>query len=395
MSVLNQLGANVVNSKLSNTYGYSNHFQNNQRRESYLSSFSGYGYDPYPQFQNIGSQSKNISSFSNISNNNQSRPLNSNNYDYRHSYYGATGNLPLVGMPVTSVDNKSSSLSSSKDQPQAKTVKFLNQDGSKASPDGKYKLNIKPASTSNVKSNDEVLNTLNSNNNIINILSPASVQSQTSVINKHNDFNTEKNNTVRSIIKSNKSVLNDTNKALSKSVVSAEPRFDRYTPRLDTNREIWENTADFAKQMITQRREKLLQERELLNHTNIKGNSLRPRNDISSLYSYQNLNQNKNIISHKAFNQQMMDPIYYPLEMPLQGEPVKFPNIDYGQVATEDGVIHSKKNNQSGFKKEDALALMAFLLESGDFELGVDFENLTNPKPLVDKSKKDIKGCCI
>ncbi len=43
-------------------------------------------------------------------------------------------------------------------------------------------------------------------------------------------------------------------------------------------------------------------------------------------------------------------------------------------------------------KKEDSLALLAFLLEYGDFELGVDFQDILKPKPRVNKELHDIKG---
>lgn len=155
----------------------------------------------------------------------------------------------------------------------------------------------------------------------------------------------------------------------------------------------WERNISITKKFINNRRDRLLADKDLLNHMSIKGGQSKPRNDISSLYTYQNLSQNRNLLQNKYYNYQMMEPIHYPLEMPIKGEKIKFPNIDYGQVASEDGVIHQKKQTSQGMKKEDSLALLAFLLEYGDFELGVeDFKDILHPKPRVNKEKKDIKG---
>lgn len=259
-----------------------------------------------------------------------------------------------------------------------------------------------PISTHNVimsektsnNSKNLIVNNLNKieDTNKYNNLNNVSSNKIYNINNNTSSANNLSNNELESYINTNNnatSFKNKSNNILNTNAIINNS--DKYTPRLKTNKDKWEDTLNDAKRMINYRREKLLQEKDMLSHVHIKGSSLRPKNDIASLYSYNNLNMNRNLISHKNYNYQMMDPIYYPLEVPVQGEQIKFPNVDFGQVATEDGVIHSKKHNKGGLKKEDALALLAFLLESGDFELGVEGQEFLNNSN-KHKELKDIKG---
>lgn len=155
----------------------------------------------------------------------------------------------------------------------------------------------------------------------------------------------------------------------------------------------WEDNVNLAYNQIKKRHEKLLHEKELITGMRVSfpENPLNKRkNDISSLYTYQNLNQNRQTLADRNYNYNMMEPIYYPLENPVKGEPIKMPKWDMGQVATNCGRIHNECKKKKGFmdSKEEQLLLLAYLLKSGDFDL--NFDSLATGGTLPQK-RKDIR----
>lgn len=65
--------------------------------------------------------------------------------------------------------------------------------------------------------------------------------------------------------------------------------------------------------------------------------------------------------------QQMMEPIYYPLELPVSGEPIQLPNIEVGKPS-------DNKNNKL-FNFAEVCALLT-AVEDNEF----DFKDVTNPE---------------
>ena len=158
----------------------------------------------------------------------------------------------------------------------------------------------------------------------------------------------------------------------------------------------WETDVDIAYEQINRRRQKLMQEKDLamgLYNKNVPSNKPQnyKKNDISSLYSYENLDQNKQILAERQYNYQMMEPIYYPLENPLKGEQVKMPKWDYGQVATNCGKVHNDCKKKKGFmeSKQEQMLLLAYLLRSDDLEFHFDFDKLTTG--IIPQERKDIR----
>ena len=86
-----------------------------------------------------------------------------------------------------------------------------------------------------------------------------------------------------------------------------------------------------AKFMIKNRMDKLLYESEILK--SMKLDNQKYNKDIGMLYGYNNLSKGKNHISNpNLYSYGNLDPIYYPLEMPINGEPVKLPQLYYGET---------------------------------------------------------------
>jgi hypothetical protein len=159
-------------------------------------------------------------------------------------------------------------------------------------------------------------------------------------------------------------------------------------PNISRSNAGWQDNIDLAYKKINSRREKLMQEKDLLNKIPVKPGKFANKNDISSLYTLNNLNQNREVIANRNYNYQMMEPIYYPLELPMQGEPVKLPNFDMGTVPTSCGRIHHPVHTK-GISKEDQLALLMLILRKDDYEIDfdlpdIDFNNL--------KARKDVRS---
>mmetsp|Transcript_34345 Transcript_34345/g.35639 ORF Transcript_34345/g.35639 Transcript_34345/m.35639 type:complete len:493 (+) Transcript_34345:12-1490(+) len=94
--------------------------------------------------------------------------------------------------------------------------------------------------------------------------------------------------------------------------------------------------VDVAKSLINQRADKLKYEKEMLGRTGkSKPSNFGPRNDVSSLYNLQNMIKGKNLMNPNLYSYQYVDPIYYPMEMPTNGEPMMMPKVELGQPMFE------------------------------------------------------------
>ena len=92
-----------------------------------------------------------------------------------------------------------------------------------------------------------------------------------------------------------------------------------------------------AKSMIQTRLDKLNAEKNMMRY---RPQSFSPyQNDLLSLYNMRNLsNMRGQIANPYLYSYQFMDPIYYPLELPTNGEPIDLPKIEMGApVGTNSG----------------------------------------------------------
>lgn len=88
--------------------------------------------------------------------------------------------------------------------------------------------------------------------------------------------------------------------------------------------------VDEAKILINKRLERLRSQAEKLKK--MKSNMLPLNKDVGMLYNMKNLADHRNIPNNQnLLSYQQIDPIYYPLEMPVAGEPVQLPRIELGQ----------------------------------------------------------------
>ncbi len=103
------------------------------------------------------------------------------------------------------------------------------------------------------------------------------------------------------------------------------------------------------------------------------------QNDLSGLYNLRSLsNARHQLMNPNIYSYRFMDPIYYPLEMPVNGEPIALPRIEMGgPVDNNCGVIQGGCSNcGNGLCMQDLLILLNGL---GDVKLpnikNVDFKN--------------------
>ena len=120
----------------------------------------------------------------------------------------------------------------------------------------------------------------------------------------------------------------------------------------DTYKQAYDN-CNQAKGLIQTRLNKLMYEKKLLGE--IKQNYNPYSADYESLYQLKSTGNAKGKLSNPhLYSNQFMDPIYYPLEMPITGEPVTLPRIEIG------GSLRNK-NCCGGLGLEELLALFAAL----------------------------------
>lgn len=148
-----------------------------------------------------------------------------------------------------------------------------------------------------------------------------------------------------------------TNPAFNLNTSSIQlPRIDRSVNLYDSidknlNSRYKEASDNFslAKSMIQTRLDKLNYEKSLIG--SMKGSYAPYSNDFSSLYNMGALsNARGQLANPNLYSYQFMDPIYYPLEMPINGEPVALPRIEMGAPLNN--------NNGNGLGISDLLMLL-------------------------------------
>ena len=126
------------------------------------------------------------------------------------------------------------------------------------------------------------------------------------------------------------------------------------TPLQDNKyKQAYEN-CNQAKSLIQARLNKLMYEKKVLGE--MKQNFNPYSADYESIYKLRTLGNAKGKLGNPhLYNNQFMDPIYYPLEMPICAEPVTLPKIEIGHP------MGNKKCCNNGLGIEDLLALFSQL----------------------------------
>jgi len=126
------------------------------------------------------------------------------------------------------------------------------------------------------------------------------------------------------------------------------------TPLQDNKyKQAYEN-CNQAKSLIQTRLNKLMYEKKVLGE--MKQNFNPYSADYESIYKLRTLGNAKGKLGNPhLYNNQFMDPIYYPLEMPICAEPVTLPKIEIGHP------MGNKKCCNNGLGIEDLLALFSQL----------------------------------
>ena len=127
------------------------------------------------------------------------------------------------------------------------------------------------------------------------------------------------------------------------------------TPLLqnDTYKQAYDN-CNIAKDMLQTRLNRLNYQKKLLGE--IEHNPLNTNNNMNyeSMYKLRTMGNARGKLSYPYNNNQLMEPIYYPLEMPLAGEPIALPQIEIG------GSMRKKCKN-GGLDIESLIPLLALL----------------------------------
>ena len=138
-----------------------------------------------------------------------------------------------------------------------------------------------------------------------------------SISNSHPNYNLPNNN------------LNNTSKYITNYNNNELPQLPRTPYQMkDTYKQAYDN-CNQAKGLIQSRLNKLNYEKKLLGE--IKQNYNPYSADYESLYKLKSTGNAKGKLNNPhLYSNQFMDPIYYPLEMPITGEPVSLPRIEIG-----------------------------------------------------------------
>lgn len=118
--------------------------------------------------------------------------------------------------------------------------------------------------------------------------------------------------------------------------------------------------VDVAKNLINQRKEKLEYEKMMLQKVGNQypGGKGGKKNDISSLYNLQSIIKGKNMMNPNLYSYQYIDPIYYPMEMPTNGEPMTLPKVEMGQPMHDPMECHCCGGEGEGLGLADLLGLL-------------------------------------
>jgi len=132
-----------------------------------------------------------------------------------------------------------------------------------------------------------------------------------------------------------------------------------------------------AKNMIQNRLDNLMNEKNRMK-TRAPRSEFRPQRNLEDLYGMENLskavaknsgyprnppwqmNNSMNGMDPQRMMYQQIDPLYYPLEMPVNGEPLTLPKIELGLPLQE----FQEKGNGGGLNMSDLLALMTAMMQN-------------------------------
>lgn len=115
-------------------------------------------------------------------------------------------------------------------------------------------------------------------------------------------------------------------------------------------KEAYDNCS-VVKSMIQSRLDKLNYEKNLIR--SMKGSYAPYTNDFALMYNMGGLsNARGQLANPNLYSYQFMDPIYYPLEMPINGEPVALPRIEMGAP------LNTNNSNGNGLGISDLLMLL-------------------------------------
>ena len=123
----------------------------------------------------------------------------------------------------------------------------------------------------------------------------------------------------------------------------------------DSYKQAYDN-CNMAKDMLQTRLNKLMYQKRMLG--DLEQNPMNNNNysNYESMYKLRTMGNARGKLSNPYMNNNnpVMEPIYYPLEMPLAGEPISLPRIEIG------GSMR-KKSNKGGLDIENLLPLLAML----------------------------------
>ncbi len=118
----------------------------------------------------------------------------------------------------------------------------------------------------------------------------------------------------------------------------------------DKYKQAYDNCSQ-AKDLIQTRLNKLMYEKKVLGEMKQSFNPYNP--DYESIYKLRTLGNAKGRLGNpNLYNNQFMDPIYYPLEMPISAEPVTLPKIEIGHP------MYKEKCCNEGINLDNLLLLL-------------------------------------
>ena len=135
------------------------------------------------------------------------------------------------------------------------------------------------------------------------------------------------------------------------SMTGGLPPIPRTPYQDDKYKQAYDNCSQ-AKGLIQTRLNKLMYEKKVLGE--MKQNFNPYSADYESIYKLRTLGNAKGKLGNPhLYNNQFMDPIYYPLEMPICAEPVTLPKIEIGHP------MNKQKCCNHGLGLEDLIALFS------------------------------------
>ncbi len=137
-----------------------------------------------------------------------------------------------------------------------------------------------------------------------------------------------------------------------------------------------------ANNLIQKRMNRLQEESKLLKSF---GGSIMPYNrDANSLYNMRDniMRQKNQLMNPNLYANQYIDPIYFPLEMPVNAEPISLPKIEIG-LPMNDAPVECQCNNGMGIT--DILVLLQALQKPEEEPEVVEYE----PDPIIQYESDD------